>query len=62
VITDDQIAAIPHPDDSSVWSVGVTLPDGTYVGVACHDEGLIPAAKAQVRARCIEILNRERRL
>jgi hypothetical protein len=61
VISDDQIAATPHPD-SAVWSVGVTLPDGTYVGVACHDEGLIPAAKAQVRARCAEILNRERRL
>lgn len=58
MISDDQIEALPHPDDSSVWSVGVTLPDGTYVGVACHDEGLIPAAKAQVRARCAEIARR----
>ncbi len=57
VISDDQIEALPFPDDASVWSVGITLPDGTYVGVACPDEALIPAAKAQVRARCAEVLN-----
>jgi hypothetical protein len=59
VISDDQIEALPYPDDASVWSVGITLPDGTYVGVACPDEALIPAARAQVRARCAELLNRE---
>jgi len=59
VISDDQIEVLPFPDDASVWSVGITLPDGTYVGVACPDEALIPVAKAQVRARCAEVLNRE---
>ena len=58
MITDDQIEARPYPDDPSVWSVGITLPGGIYVGVACHDEALIPAAKAQVRERCAEILSR----
>jgi hypothetical protein len=48
-ISDDQIDARAYPDDAAVWSVGITLPDGTYVGVACPDETLVPAAKAQVR-------------
>ena len=55
-IFDHQITALPHPDDPSVWAVGITLPSGVYVGVACHDETLIPSAKAQVRARCAEII------
>lgn len=60
MITNDEIEALPYPDDPTVWSVGITLPDGTYVGVACHDETLILDAKAQVRARCAEILGRGR--
>ena len=54
MLTDAQIEALPHPDDPSVWSVGVTLPDGTYAGVAVHDDALIPAAKEQIRARLKE--------
>lgn len=57
MITDEQIEALPYPDDPSVWSVGITLSDGTYVGVAVPDGALMPEAKAQVRARCDEILN-----
>lgn len=56
-ITDDKIEVLPFPDDPSVWSVSVTLSDGTYVGVAVHDEALIPSAKEHVRTRCVQILN-----
>jgi hypothetical protein len=56
-ITDEQIHALPHPDDPTVYSVGITLPDGTYVGFAVLDEANIPAARAAVRARCAEILS-----
>ena len=54
VVVDDQIEVHPFPDDPTVLSVGVTRPDGTYVGVAVHDEAL-PAAKNQVRARSIAL-------
>ena len=56
MITDEQIAT-EFSDELDVWSVGVTLPDGTYVGCGCATEAEIPNAKAEVRARCAEILN-----
>ena len=51
-LSDEQIEARPYPDDPDVWSVGITLPDGTYVGVAVPSADDIPAAKAEIRARC----------
>ncbi len=56
LITDAQICA-EYNGDLDVWSVGVTLPDGTYVGFGCATEAEVPSAKEQVRARCAEILN-----
>jgi hypothetical protein len=53
-ITDDQIIA-EYNGDLDVWSVGITLPDGTYVGVGCATEAEVPAAMAQVRARCANL-------
>ncbi len=53
-IADDQIVA-EYNGDLGVWSVGVTLPDGTYVGFGCATEAEVAQAKAQVRARCAEL-------
>jgi hypothetical protein len=55
-ITDDQIDVL-EDYGSGVWSVGITLPNGTYVGVGVSNVDDIPAAKTQVRARCAEIFN-----
>ncbi len=51
LITDDQILA-KYDGELDVWSVGVTLPDGTYIGYGCATEAEIPRAKEQVRALC----------
>lgn len=56
LITDEQILA-EYNGDLDVWSVGITMSDGTYVGFGCATEAEVPSAKAQVRARCAEILN-----
>jgi len=56
LITDEQILA-EYDGAAGVWSVGITLPDGTYVGCACATEAEVPRAKAQVRARCAELHN-----
>lgn len=56
LITDEQIRA-EYNGDLDVWSVGITLPDGTYVGCGCATEAEVPSAKAQVRARCADLLN-----
>ena len=55
LVTDEQILA-EYNGDLDVWSVGITLPDGTYVGFGCVTEAEVPSAKAQVRARCAELL------
>ena len=55
-ITDEEILA-EHNSELDVWSVGITLPDGTYVGVGCATEAEVPSAKAQVRARCVALFN-----
>ena len=55
LITDEQITA-EYSGELDVWSVGITLPDGTYVGVGCATEAEVPSAKVQVRARCAELL------
>ena len=49
--TDEQILA-KYDGELGVWSVGITLPDGTYVGCGCATEAEVPSAKAQVRTRC----------
>ena len=54
-ITDEEILA-EYNGDLDVWSVGITLPDGTYVGFGCATEAEVPSAKAQVRARAAELL------
>lgn len=54
LVTDDQIIA-EYNGEEDVWSVGITLPDGTYVGFGCANEAEVPSAKAQVRARCAEL-------
>ena len=54
LITDEQIRA-EYNGDLDVWSVGVTLPDGTYVGCGCATEAEVPSAKEQVRARCADL-------
>ena len=54
-ITDAQILA-EYNGDLDVWSVGITLPDGTYVGFGCATEAEVPSTKEQVRARCAELL------
>jgi hypothetical protein len=54
-ITDEQILA-EYSHELGVWSVGITLPDGTYVGFGCATEAEVPLAKADVRARCAELL------
>ena len=54
-ITDAQILA-EYNGDLDVWSVGITLPDGTYVGFGCATEAEVPSAKAQVRTRCAALL------
>lgn len=54
-ITDEEILA-EYNGDLDVWSVGITLPDGTYVGFGCATEAEVPSAKARVRARCAELL------
>jgi hypothetical protein len=56
LITDEQIRA-EYNSELDVWSVGITLPDGTYIGCGCASEAEVPSTKAQVRARCAEILN-----
>lgn len=56
LITDEQILA-EYNGELDVWSVGITLPDGTYVGFGCASEAEVPSAKAQVLARCAELLN-----
>jgi hypothetical protein len=56
MITDDQIRA-EYNGDLGVWSVGITLPDGTYIGCGCATEAEVPSAKAQVRERCAHLLN-----
>ena len=56
LITDAQILA-EYNGDLDVWSVGITLPDGRYIGVGCATEAEVPSAKAQVRARCAELFN-----
>jgi len=56
LITNEQILA-EYNGELGVWSVGITLPDGTYIGYGCATEAEIPRAKEQVRARCAEILN-----
>jgi hypothetical protein len=38
-----------------VWSVGVTLSNGLYVGCGCATENVVPSAKVQVRATCAEL-------
>jgi hypothetical protein len=50
------IVALPDPSDPTVWSVGTTLPDGTYVGVAVPDKSLIEEAKEAVRRRALALL------
>jgi hypothetical protein len=55
-ITDDQISAA-YNMELGVWSVGITLPDGTYVGCGCATEDEVPLAKVQVRARCAALFN-----
>ena len=52
----EQITA-EYGGELDVWSVGITLPDGTYVGVSCAIEASVPSAKAQVRARCVALFN-----
>lgn len=59
LITDEQITA-EYSSELDVWSVGITLPDDTYVGVGCATEAEVPSAKAQVRARCAELLGDSR--
>lgn len=54
LVTDEQILA-EYNGELDVWSVGITLPDGTYVGFGCATEAEVPSAKAQVRARCAEL-------
>ena len=54
-LTADTITA-EYSGELDVWSVGITLPDGTYVGVGCATKAEVPSAKAQVRARCAELL------
>jgi len=54
LVTDEQILA-EYSSDLGVWSVGLTLPDGTYIGVGCATEAEVPSAKAQVRMRCAEL-------
>ena len=54
LITDAQILA-EYNGDLDVWSVSITLPDGTYVGCGCATAAEVPRAKAQVRARCAEL-------
>ena len=54
-IADEEILA-EYNSDLDVWSVGSTLPDGTYVGCGCATEAEVPGAKEQVRARCAELL------
>jgi hypothetical protein len=56
LIAYEQISA-EYNGDLDVWSVGVTLPDGTYVGCGCATEAEVPIAKQQVRARCADLLN-----
>lgn len=56
LITDAQITA-EYSGALDVWSVGITLPNGTYVGCGCATEAEVPSAKAQVRARCAELLS-----
>jgi hypothetical protein len=54
LIMDEQILA-EYNSELDVWSVGITLPDGTYVGFGCATEDEVPSTKAQVRARCAEL-------
>lgn len=49
------IVALPHPDDPTVWSVGTTLPDGSYVGVAVPDVTMIAEAKEAARRRVLAL-------
>lgn len=56
-ITDDQICA-EYSWELDVWSAGITLPDGTYIGCSCVTEAEVPSAKAQVRARCATLNTR----
>jgi hypothetical protein len=56
LVTDDQIRA-EYNGDLGVWSVGITLPDGTYIGCGCANEAEVPSAKAQVRERCAHLLS-----
>ena len=56
LITDEKILA-EYNGELGVWSVGITLSDGTYVGFGCATETEVPSTKAQVRARCAELFN-----
>jgi DNA-binding XRE family transcriptional regulator len=55
-VADLMIVALPDPSDPTVWSVGTTLPDGTYVGVAVPDKALIADAKEAIRRRALALL------
>jgi hypothetical protein len=53
-VKDEQIS-VEYSSELDVWSVGVTLPDGTYVGCGCATEAEIPGAREQVRLSCAEL-------